>query len=185
VVGARALAAVACLIAATGCAHAPGRTSVRQLPDSVSTTHVPGPVHTVIRKFRTYRAGQPGTLQAQAGIALRLTVSRPTVSRTRLSSSYGYPPKHGYYLTFRVAVVNTGSKPVQVRPTDFGVRIAHQGLVTSYDGNSPYSGAHRQLDTTEVAPGERLHAPLTFDVRTTHGRFDYRPDGSTALAWVF
>jgi hypothetical protein len=142
-------------------------------------------VHTVIHRFRAVRAGQPAVIQAQAGVALRLTVSRPTVSRTRLSSSYGYPPQHGYYVTFRVTVANTGRLPVQVGPADFVVRVGHDRAVTTYDGNAPYSGASRQLDTTQVAPGERVSGPLTFDVAAVHGRIAYVPDRSAAAAWTF
>jgi hypothetical protein len=57
--------------------------------------------------------------------------------------------------------------------------------VTSYDGNSPYSGASRQLDTTELQAGDRVGAPLTFDTAWKHGRFVYAPDGSPAVVWRF
>jgi hypothetical protein len=107
------------------------------------------------------------------------------VSTTSLSSSHGYPPQHGYYVTFHLVVTNTGSQPVELGPRDFVVRLAGQGTVTSYDGNSPYSGASRQLDTTELEPGDSDRAPLTYDLRGRHGRFDYRPGGATVAVWTF
>ena len=184
-VGVRVVAVAGSLVCLAGCTSASVARSENRPPRFVTTTHVPGPVRTVLHKFRIYRAGDRASFQAQAGVALRLTASRPSISRTSLSHSHGYPPQHGYYLTFHLTIANTGGMPVQVQPTNFAVRIARQGLVTSYDGNSPYSGAPRQLDTTQIEPGERLRAPLTFDVRATHGRLDYRPDGSTAVAWTF
>ena len=122
---------------------------------------------------------------AQSGVGLRLTVSKPSTSTSSLSRSHGYPPQHGYYLTFRLVIRNTGSQPVVINPRDFVVHIPHQGAVTSYDGNSPYSGANRHLDTTEVEPGGTDRAPITFDVRAKHGRFDYRPGKATVAVWRF
>jgi hypothetical protein len=72
-----------------------------------------------------------------------------------------------------------------INPRDFVVHIRRQGTVTSYDGNSPYSGANRQLDTTELEPGGTDRAPITFDARDPHGRFDYRPGRTTVAAWTF
>ena len=173
-------------VALTGCGHVVvhRRVVTHTLPPTV-TTPSPQPPRTVVRAFHRYSAGQTANLRAQAGVALRITVSHPSVSRTSLSSSHGYPPQHGYYLTFHLVVRNIGSQPVEVGPHDFVVRMPGQGTVTSYDGNSPYSGANRQLDTTELAPGETDRAPLTFDVRGRHGRFDYRPGGTTLAVWSF
>ena len=170
---------------AAACDAAPGqRTDVH--PTVITTTvHRPGPVHTIIRGARTLPAGSTDSFTAQRGIALRLSVTKPTVSRTRLSSSYGYAPAHGYYLTFRLDVVNTGRKPVQVGPAYFFVRTAHVRKVTSYDGNAPFSGASRQLDTTELDPGQSVRAPLTYDVADVHGRFAFAPDGSPAIWWRY
>jgi hypothetical protein len=122
---------------------------------------------------------------AQAGVSLRLTASKPRVSRTRLSHSYGYAPARGYYVTFTLTIVNTGTRPVDLGPPNFRVRIPREGVVTTYDGNAPYSGASTQLDNTELTPGERLRAPLTFDVRRPHGRLEYVPDRSAAVVWAF
>jgi hypothetical protein len=172
--------------AVAGCGHGVvhRRVVTRTLPPIVTTVS-PHPTHTVVHAFHRYTAGQSADLQAQAGVSLRVTVSPPSVSTTSLSSSHGYPPRHGYYLTFHLSVVNTGSQPVELSPGDFVVRIPHQGTVTSYDGNSPYSGANRQLDTTELEPGNHDRAPLTFDARGRHGRLDYRPGGTTVAVWTF
>ena len=65
------------------------------------------------------------------------------------------------------------------------VVVPGEGRVTSYDGNAPYSGAHAQLDNTELDPGEVLRAPLSFDVRSPHGRLQFVPDSSPAIVWRF
>ena len=167
-----------------GCADQPVQRTVRT-PAPVTVTVTPPPARTVVHAFHRYDAGHTADFHAQKGVALRLLVGRPHVSTTRLSPAYGQPPVHGYYLTFHLAVTNTGSRPVDLSPGDFVVRMPRQGRVSSYDGNSPYSGASRQLDTTEIEPGDRVSAPLTFDVRRRHGRVDFRPDASTAIAWTF
>jgi hypothetical protein len=182
----RRLVALACVAAAfTGCGHVVHRKVITHtLPPKV-TTGPPQPSKTVLHTFRRYTAGQTAEIEAQSGVALRLTVSKPSVSTTRLSRSHGYPPQRGYYVTFRLVIRNTGSQPVVINPRDFVVHIRRQGTVTSYDGNSPYSGANRQLDTTELEPGGTDRAPITFDVRDRHGRFDYRPGRTTVAAWTF
>ena len=38
---------------------------------------------------------------------------------------------------------------------------------------------------TYLSPGENYSAPLTFDVRSTHGVLSYAPDGSPAVSWRF
>lgn len=145
----------------------------------------PAPTRTIVKNTHVYRAGHAADVVAQAGVALRLTVSRPSTSHTRLSASYGYPPQHGHYVTFRITVVDTGSRPVAVDPRDFVVRVAGQGRVTSYDGNAPYSGAPRQLTATELDPGDRVSAPLTYDLSRVHGRLAFVPDRTAAVAWRF
>ena len=179
--------AVALLAAAlTGCGHVAGRRHVvtTTLPP-VITTPTPVPTQTIVHAFRRYAAGETADIEAQGGVSLRVTVSKPSISRTSLSHSHGYPPQHGYYLTFDLDIVDTGSQPIVLSPRDFVVRIPHQGTVTSYDGNSPYSGASRQLDTTELEPGGHDRAPLTFDVRSTHGRIDYQPGKKPVAVWSF
>lgn len=146
---------------------------------------MPRPTVTVTRSAHSLLVGATTDFDAQAGVSLRLTASRPQVSRTRLSSSYGYGPAHGYYVTFDLTIVNTGTEPVDMGPPNFHVRIPGEGVVTAYDGNAAYSGASRQLDNTELAPGESLRAPLTFDVRRPHGVLMYLPDRSAAVTWRF
>jgi hypothetical protein len=131
------------------------------------------------------RAGERAELPAQAGVSVSLKAAPPATSRTRLSSSYGYPPANGLYVTFRMTVVNTGRRTIALSPRDFYVRIADGDRVTTYDGNAPYSGAPRQLDQTLLEPGDRVSAPLTFDVGGRHGRLAYAPDGSAAVVWTF
>jgi hypothetical protein len=150
-------------------------------PASVS----PAPVRTVVKDSRVVAAGRAVPFVAQRGVTLRLKASTAKVSRTSLSATYGYPPSHGFYVTFRLTVANTGSKPVQIGPGNFVVVVPGEGRVTSYDGNGPYSGAHAQLDNTEVAAGEVLRAPISFDVRSPHGRLLFVPDASAAVVWRF
>jgi hypothetical protein len=178
---------VICGVAAAvgGCGHVVRHRVVRQGGPPIIETVTPSPARTVVHAFHRYDAGETAVVQAQKGVSLTLTVSRPSVSHGSLSSSHGYPPQHGTYVTFHLALTNTGHRPIAVSPRDFLVRIAKQGKVTSYDGNSPYSGANRQLDTTELEPGDSDKAPLTFDVRARHGRFDYRPGGTTVAVWRF
>lgn len=181
---ARAVTVLAgCLVLlGTGCADssAPAQPGTRS---SARTT--PAPTRTVIAGARVYPAGATAVIRAQAGVGLRLRASAPRVSRTSLSSSYGYPPARGYYVTFRLVVVNTGRRPISLAPRDFVVRIPGRGQVTSYDGNAPYSGAGAQLDATVVDAGQRVAAPLTFDVSRPHGRLAFAPDGSAAAIWTF
>src|SRR4051812_8920667 len=125
-------------------------------------------MRTVVKDSRVVAAGRAVPFVAQRGVTLRLKASTATVSRTSLSASYGYPPSHGFYVTFRLTIANTGSKPVQIGPGNFVVVVPGEGRVTSYDGNGPYSGAHAQLDNTEAAAGEVLRAPISFDVRSPH-----------------
>jgi hypothetical protein len=142
-------------------------------------------VRTVVKDSHVVAAGRAVPFRAQRGITLRLMASSAQVSRTSLSATYGYPPSHGYYVTFRLTISNTGRKSVQLGPGNFVVVVPGEGQVTSYDGNGPYSGAHAQLDNTELGPGEVLHAPLSFDVRSPHGRLQFVPDSSPAIVWRF
>ena len=171
------------LLALAGCTsvHLHGR------PHTVIVTRTPGPgpTITILRSNRVLAAGLTAEFTAQAGVSLRMTASRPAVSRQRLSSSYGYPPAHGYYVTFRLTLTNTGSQPVDIGPRNFSVRIPGEGTVGPYDGNAPYSGASQQLDTTQLDPGETVRSPLTFDVRRVHGTLQFVPDRSAAVSWTF
>ena len=151
----------------------------------IASSPAPRPTITTTLATRALRAGDSADFAAQAGVSMRLTTSAPRVSTTRLSRSYGHPPARGYYVTFTLTIVNTGSRPVDLGPPNFHVRIPGEGVVTAYDGNAPYSGAPTQLDNTELAPGERVRAPLTFDVRRPHGVLMYLPDRSAAITWSF
>ena len=176
------LTALLAAVALTGCA---GSSSTPRADVTSPPSKSPAPVRTVIKDSRVVAAGRAVPFTAQRGITLRLKASAARVSRTSLSTTYGYPPSHGYYVTFGLTIVNTGSKPVQIGPGNFVVVIPGEGRVTSYDGNGPYSGAHAQLDNTELAPGDVVRAPLSFDVRTTHGRLLFVPDSSAAVVWRF
>ncbi len=182
-----ALTALALAVSSTACVgstvreHPPGDDPSGRVGPST-----PGPVRTVIRGAPVYRVGKRADLNAQAGVALALTADRPSISRTRLSSSYGYGPANGLYVTFRMTVANTGRRTITLSPRDFYVRLSDGGhRVSTYDGNAPYSGASRQLDETLLEPGDRVRAPLTFDVDGRHGRLAYAPDGSAAIIWTF
>ena len=161
------------------------RLQARQEPPAATLTPAPAPTITVLKSARTMAAGATAPFQAQAGVSLRFTASRPSVSRTRLSSSYGYAPARGYYVTFNLTIVNTGTQTVQIGPSNFVAKIPGEGRVTSYDGNAPYSGASAQLDTTAIDPGQTVRAPITFDVRRPHGTLSFVPDRSAALIWRF
>lgn len=171
------------LPATAGCG--PHVTTPRGEPAPSTQRPSPVPTITLVRSGRVVPAGTTVPFQAQTGVSLRLHVSRPSLSRRRLSSSYGYAPAHGYYVTFQVTMVNTGRSPVDIGPSDFFVHVSRQGKVTTLMGNAPYSGASAQLDATQLDPGQSDSGPLTFDVRTTHGTLAFAPDGSPAVSWTY
>src|SRR5436190_3516896 len=117
--------AVACL-ATVGIAACAGGTTGAAPPGPTSAA--PRPVRTVIRTTHVLHTGQGVRLDAQRGVALRLVANGPTVSRTSLSSSHGYPPARGYYVTFRVTIVNVGSRAIGVGPGDFAVVVGGRKL---------------------------------------------------------
>ena len=179
-------AAVAVSMVATltaGCAG--GHPAVQPSPSVSTLPPSPRPTVTIVRSGVVIAAGRGATVHAQAGVALTVTASRPSVSRTRLSRSYGYPPAYGYYVTFQLTIVNRGTEPVAIGPSSFFVRVTGQGKVTVTTGNAPYSGASSQLDSTQIDPGQTLRGPLTFDVRRVHGTLAYAPDGTAAVTWLF
>jgi hypothetical protein len=189
-VHARRLTTTAVLVGAislsAGCAATPApQTEPPQTEPSQTQSVTPVPTRTIVKSSRVVAAGRAVPFAAQRGVTLRLRASAPEVSRTSLSPNYGYPPSHGYYVTFQLTIINTGRKPVQIGPGNFALTVAGQGRVTSYDGNGPYSGARAQLDTTEISPGDVIRAPLSFDVRTPHGRLLFLPDRSAAVMWRF
>ena len=171
------------LAATTGCRHSAPVPRAEPTP-SVRTAS-PAPTVTIVRSGRVVRAGTTVPFHAQAGVTLKIRATKPTLSTHRLSSSYGYAPAHGYYVSFVVTIANTGRSPVSIAPTDFFVQVSRQGKVTTLMGNSPYSGASAQLDNTQIEPGESVTGPLTFDVRGVHGSLAYAPDGSAAITWTY
>jgi hypothetical protein len=172
-------------VVGAGCATVSKRVIVVPASPVSPSSPRPQPVRTIVVSGPTYRAGHTATFHAQAGVVLRLAVSTPTTSTSRLSPSYGYPPQHGHYVSFRVTVANLGSRTVAMSPSYFYVRVPGQGKVTVTDGNAPYSGASAELDNTEIDPGQVDKGPLTFDVVRTHGKLVFAPDGSPAITWVF
>ncbi len=180
----RAVASLVVLAALTaGCSRPVHRPQAQPTP--TVTVVKPAPTKTIIRSGRVVRAGTTVPFQAQAGVALRIRASRPSVSTHRLSSSYGYAPSHGYYVTFVLTLANTGTSSVDIGPGDFFVRVSRQGKVTTLMGNAPYSGASAQLDTTQLDAGQTVSGPLTFDVRSSHGTLAFAPDGSAAISWTY
>lgn len=177
------LALVAFVTLVTGCSQRAHRPQAQPTP--TVTVVKPAPTKTIIRSGRVVRAGTTVPFQAQAGVSLRIRASRPSLSTHRLSSSYGYPPSHGYYVTFLLTLANTGTSSVDIGPGDFFVRVSRQGKVTTLMGNAPYSGASAQLDTTQLDAGQTISGPLTFDVRSPHGTLAFAPDGSPAISWTY
>jgi hypothetical protein len=181
-----AVGALALALLSTACAGTTGGEEPRKDgPSGSIRASTPGPIRTIVRGARVYVAGDRAELSAQARVSLTMTASRPSLSRERLSSSYGYAPANGVYVTFRMTISNTGTRTIALSPREFYVRVGDGGRVTTYDGNAPYSGASRQLDQTLLEPGDRVRAPLTFDVDGRHGRLAYAPDGSAAIIWTF
>jgi hypothetical protein len=182
----RVLPAVPLLLLAASChASSNGATPPPTQPTPASSTPATQPTKTIVRTSRHLLVGQTAAFAGQPGVAVRITVGRPSFSRTRLSSSYGDGPAHGYYASFRITIVNTGSRVVEVVPATLKLHVPGLGTITSYDGNAPYSGASRQLDNTELDPGQRVSAPLTFDVNGVHGVFEFVPDNSVAVSWRY
>lgn len=144
----------------------------------------PAPSHTAAAS--AYRAGQTGVLRSPSQhAALTITPSRPSVSTTALSTTFGDPPLHGYYVTFHLVVTNTGHVPVEIDRLDFWVATPGARRTTTNEGNAPFSGSSRQLDTTELAPGHSLHNDLTFDVARPTGTLVYGAKGRRELAWTY
>jgi hypothetical protein len=179
-----ALALAAALgLAVTGC----GPHAVRRDTGPSPSAHPvsPAPTITVVRTAHTVRAGATVPFHAQAGVSLKIRATRPSVSQRRLSSSYGYAPARGYYVTIVVTLANVGARSVAIGAGDFFVQVLRQGKVTTLMGNAPYSGASAELDTTQLDPGQTVTGPLTFDVRSPHGSLAFAPDGSAAILWTY
>jgi hypothetical protein len=173
-------------VALAGCGVATQTKSDPTVTTTSTRTTRPHPVKTVVRNYRTYRAGQTGILNSpQQHASLHVAVSAPSVATTSLSKSYGYPPANGHYVTFRLTITNTGRVPVLIRRLDFWVQTPGAARTTTDEGNAPYSGSGTQLDTTQLNPGDRVSNNLTFDVTHPTGTLFYGPGGHRALAWTF
>jgi hypothetical protein len=180
----------AALVVVLGAALASCGHSTVKGPTVVTTTTrtatAPQPTRTLLRNYRTYRAGQTGVLQSRSQHAsLLMRVSKPTTSTSRLSSSYGYPPANGHYVTFVITVKNSGQVPVLLQRLDFFVRTPGKAKTTTDEGNAPFSGSGTQLDTTQLVPGKRVTNNLTFDVAQPTGTLFYAPNGDKSIAWTF
>jgi hypothetical protein len=155
-----------------------------------TTTSRPGnsrqPTTTVVRGYHTYVAGQTGLIDSPSQhAAMAITVGPPSRSTTRLSPTYGYSPRFGHYVTFRLTIHNTGKAPIVLQRLDFWVTTPGTHKTTTNDGNSPYSGSGSQLDNTELTAGEHVTNDLTFDVANPTGTLYYAPGGHKELAWTF
>src|SRR5690349_18220725 len=122
------LLAAGLLLGLCGCRAHPGTGAAA--PTGSATAPSPRPTITVTKSAHVLAAGETTDFNAQAGVSLRLTASKPQASRGRLSRSYGHPPARGYYVTFTLTIVNTGSQPVDLGPPNFHVRIPGEGVVT-------------------------------------------------------
>lgn len=181
-----AAVALAVVALASGCQV--GHTTTEPGPTTTTyITHTPHPHRTtIIKGYRTFGAGTTGSIGVPSqGAAMVITAKVPSVSRNRLSPTYGYPPAHGYYVTFPLIIKNTGQQSLLIERLDFYVKTPGLGKITTNDGNAPYSGSPRQLDSTLLAPGKTLSNNLTFDVSRPRGTFYYAPGGKPSIAWTF
>lgn len=153
---------------------------------TVTTTHGTKTKAIVIYKFRTLHVGQVAQLgTAGSGAAVLIKIGKPRVATGPLSNDYGYAPAHGYYVNFPIQMFDDGATSVLVNRLDFWVKVPGEGKINTNDGNSPVSGAHQQLDTTELEPGQSVSKPLAFDVSSPHGTFFYGPHGKPNVAWKY
>jgi hypothetical protein len=179
--------AAATAVGLGGCAFGSGSDTPGPVVTTTVTRHAhPKPQRTVIRDYRTYQAGQTGVLSSPSQhAALQIAVGPPSVSQTRLSKTYGYSPRNGNYVTFRLTISNTGQVPIEIQRLDFWLTTPGVKKTTTDDGNSPFSGSGSQLDTTELTPGQDVTNDLTFDVAHPTGTLFYGPGGRKQLAWTF
>ncbi|MBV9487543.1 MAG: DUF4352 domain-containing protein [Frankiaceae bacterium] len=184
----RTTAALATATVVPGCQLGSHTTAVER---STTTTTVvrhptPGPTKTIVRNYQTLQAGQTGELFSRSQHAgLDINVGQPAVSHDRLSTTHGYPPQHGSFVTFKLTIRNIGKVPVLISRLDFYVDTQGASHTTTDDGNSPVSGSESQLDSTQLSRGEHLTNYLTFDVAHTSGTFFYAPHHDKSLAWRF
>lgn len=185
----RAVGLLAALAMTAACN--PFSSSAKESPGPTVTTTATAhlkPTSTVkIATGHHLRVGQVAQLgRVGQGAAALIKIEPPKLSRSRLSSSYGYAPAHGYYVNFRIKMYNDGKKPILVDRLDFWVVTAGSGKVNTNQGNAPFSGAPEQLDTTELESGQGVSNYLAFDVSSPHGTFYYGPGGKKAsVSWRF
>ena len=118
---------------------------------SVTAKNSSHPKVHIVRKYRTLHIGQVAQLgTAGSGAAELIKIGKPHVARGPLSRQYGYAPQHGYYVNFPIKIYDDGKDLLPVNRLDFWVIVPGQGTVNTNQGNSPVSGAHEQLDTTEI-----------------------------------
>ena len=184
----RAAGLLAALALVAGCGSGGSTGQPGPTTTTTTTTHTTSsPRIKVVTGHHVLHIGQVAQIGAAGGSAAALIkIGRPRVSRTRLSAGYGYAPAHGYYVNFPIKVYNDGKKPLLVDRLDFWVITPGLGKVNTNQGNSPFSGASRQLDTTELESGQGVSNFLAFDVSTTHGRFVYGPGGKkVSVSWRY
>ncbi|MGN6473423.1 MAG: hypothetical protein ACTHK4_07215 [Mycobacteriales bacterium] len=169
------------------CGSTPKESPGVTITTTTTTRTTASPTIKVVTGHHVLRIGQVAQIGTAGGSAAALIkIGKPKVSRTRLSSSYGYAPAHGYYVNFPIKVYNDGKKPLVVDRLDFWVVVPGQGKVNTNQGNSPFSGASQQLDTTELESGQGVSNYLAFDVSSTHGTFVYGPGGKkVSVSWRY
>jgi hypothetical protein len=173
-------------VVAVSVAGCNGGSGAKGAGPTVTTTTTHKSVVVINKHTNTVKAGTTVQIGVpKRGAAALINIGKPTVSRNRLSKSYGYAPAHGYYVTFPVKILNDGVNPLLIDRLDFWVNIAGEGKINTNDGNSPYSGAKTQLDTTELTTGQPVSNYLTFDVSRPHGTFVYGPGHKTSVKWTF
>lgn len=185
-VRAGALVAMLALVAACGGGSSGGSPVGKSKPKpSKTVASNPGP-HFPTKGHRILHLGQVAQIgQGGKGAAMLIKISKPKVSRSRLSSTYGDNPVHGYFVNFPIKILNIGQKPLLVDRLDFWVRTPGLGKVNTNQGAAPFSGASDQLDTTELEKGQGIKNFLAFDVSTPHGKFIYGPGGKISVGWRF
>jgi hypothetical protein len=173
------------LTAACGGSSSGGTDGVTTKPTKTKSTPAHAGPH-FPQKGHPLKLGQVAQLGAGGkGAAALIKIGKPKVSRTRLSSSYGDNPVHGYFVNFPIKILNIGKRPLIVDRLDFYVKTPGLGKVNTNQGAAPYSGASEQLDTTELEPSKGISNFLAFDVSTPHGKFIYGPGGKSSAVWRF
>lgn len=183
----RALVPAAALLAVAGCGGSSAGPGGAAPAPVVSPSASPSPSRepAVAPPACPLPIGATVTLGNPSAARLRLTVSRPTWSRTSLSRDYGKTPRNGFYLSVQARVTSVGGQSALVSGEDFYVLLADGKKVTTNDGNGPYSGASQAFATTALDPGETVTGPLTFDVAKQRGQVVFAPASAPACSWRF